>query len=910
MKISPADRSSIDQLIDQVRPFLPSQGPLEVFIHHNTLHAFEDVPFEQALEQAGQYYGAEAYITEAKALGEYERGRIDKQSLVDIIRKELPISYFLGSIDRLLLTPLELISNEELKWFLKKDLGAINSEYGLLDFYNKSPKASVRDKWLRSFQLARQLYSLTKDRWITEKPPVLELPLEVRTLLIKICASYLDRGLAAWELPQRVNGLIPAFCSLLFHGKQFLPSWLKVQAEELNQFLSSRSLDQIVEFELDKIEISKRLEFIKNSVFKLKGWSGIFATLEENPALLRDDIPVKPSLKEFLALLMVLERVYFDHSRDIRSASSSSISHLSSMAWFFQRLVNENPELKYLTAKQDLELIKLLSELNSTKRRKIWHLAYERSLENQFTSALILHKPYRSVETAQYQIVCCIDDREGSFRRYIEELGPKYQTFGAAGFFGIDALVKALHQVAAPYCPVAVKPSREIVETTHRTSRSIGSGVIAATRAKLGHVPHRFVRSWLLSFMGVFSFLPLLVGIIFPQIFGRIAAKRRGLREQSELEVFNTGGDELGYTAGEAADRLEKLFLTIGLSKHFGALVIFVGHGSHSRNNPFRSAYDCGACGGRPGRFNARAAALLANQKEVRTELRSRGILIPDSSVFIGCYHNTATDELEWYDIEQLSENQKLELSLVRSDLAIAARMNAEERCRRFRYRSIKSEASAELEVLFRSESIAEPRPEYGHATNAFCVVGKRELTRGLFLDRRAFLVSYDKELDPEGLNLRALLAAIVPVCGGICLEYFFSTLDNSQYGAGTKLPHNIVSLLGVMNGYSGDLRTGLPAQMVEIHEAVRLVMVVDCSREQLSKALEDIPSVRQIFDNGWIKLIRRDQQALWQVTGSEEQEIVATHSLPSVDSWSSWIEGKNASLGFCEIKPASQEIG
>ena len=53
----------------------------------------------------------------------------------------------------------------------------------------------------------------------------------------------------------------------------------------------------------------------------------------------------------------------------------------------------------------------------------------------------------------------------------------------------------------------------------------------------------------------------------------------------------------------------------------------------------------------------------------------------------------------------------------------------------------------------------------------------------------------------------------------GINLEYFFSSVDNEVYGCGTKLPHNVTGLLGVMNGHQGDLRTGLPLQMVELHD-------------------------------------------------------------------------------------------
>ena len=59
--------------------------------------------------------------------------------------------------------------------------------------------------------------------------------------------------------------------------------------------------------------------------------------------------------------------------------------------------------------------------------------------------------------------------------------------------------------------------------------------------------------------------------------------------------------------------------------------------------------------------------------------------------------------------------------------------------------------------------------------------------TRGLFLDRRAFLTSYDPtQDDADGTILTRILQAAVPVCAGINLEYYFSHVDN----AGLRLRH------------------------------------------------------------------------------------------------------------------------
>lgn len=120
------------------------------------------------------------------------------------------------------------------------------------------------------------------------------------------------------------------------------------------------------------------------------------------------------------------------------------------------------------------------------------------------------------------------------------------------------------------------------------------------------------------------------------------------------------------------------------------------------------------------------------------------------------------------------------------------------------------------MHVEERAEHLAQPRPEYGHCTNAVCYVGRRDAVRGLFLDRRAFLVSYDATVDTDDTFLKGQLGAVILVCGGISLEYYFSFVDNEGYGCGTKLPHNVTGLVGVMNGQSSDLRTGLLWQMVE----------------------------------------------------------------------------------------------
>jgi uncharacterized protein YbcC (UPF0753/DUF2309 family) len=98
----------------------------------------------------------------------------------------------------------------------------------------------------------------------------------------------------------------------------------------------------------------------------------------------------------------------------------------------------------------------------------------------------------------------------------------------------------------------------------------------------------------------------------------------------------------------------------------------------------------------------------------------------------------------------------------------------------------ISTTESALSHVMTRSTDLGEARPELGHATNASVIVGRRELTKGLFLARRAFCPSYDPLNDDEnGTFLERVIAPALIVVSGISLEYLFSTVEG---GAGTKV--------------------------------------------------------------------------------------------------------------------------
>jgi hypothetical protein len=327
-----------------------------------------------------------------------------------------------------------------------------------------------------------------------------------------------------------------------------------------------------------------------------------------------------------------------------------------------------------------------------------------------------------------------------------------------------------------------------------------------------------------------------------------------------------------GLTPEETVACAEGLLTTIGLTDDLAHLVYIVGHGASSVNNTHYAGYDCGACSGRPGSVNARISALLLNDPEVRKQLEKRGIRISPSTHFVAALHDTTTDHIEWFDKHKIPEALQKEHEANTKTFLKALEKNALERLEKLSpLRPIKEAKKALSQTERRSFSMFEPRPEWNHATNAMCIVGRRELSKSIHLERRSFLQSYDGTKDPEGAILHAILKAVTPVCGGINLEYYFSRTDNHKMGAGSKLPHNVVGLIGVSNGVEGDLRTGLPEQMITIHEPLRLMMVVEQSPEVVENIFNRDPQLGEWYAHEWVLLccITPNQRSVYKYQNS-----------------------------------------
>ncbi len=769
----------------------------------------------------------------------------------------------------------------------------------------------------------------------------------VEPQLVRWISAYLDLGQADWAMPNRERGLWRSVLHLLDAAGTRLQAgggWLRAEARRLVRDGVSAEASALESLADIGVAGGNLAAFVAGTVLALRGFAGMLVRLGERP----DFAPAAPppgDLADLLAVRLLVERAAVRFLLAGQADCGHGQTLMRRLAGFALPTRDANAAIRgvaplfhvalclglhpdAITQASNAERHALRSLVDGGQERRLrwlWQLAYERRYRVQILDALVRHprQQFAVPKSPHTQVVCCIDEREESFRRHLEELDCSYETFGYAGFFGLTvrALVpgalRARHHCPAPIPATHVlveeptEPERHAPFGADRALQGVQSGAALFQRgATIG-----LVRGSLAGLAGSLALLPMAWRLLFPEA-SAVAARRRHLRPATRLRLLQSeppqllDGLSVGLTTADMVQVAGRVLGEMGL-RSFAPVVVVLGHGSASVNNPHAAGYNCGACSGGSGAINARAFAALCNRPDVRQGLLAGGLDIPDQTWFVGGHHNTADDDIDLFDEDQVPEHHRAGLERLHRDLDVARRRNAHERSRRFGVETHAhgddEEHTALQHAVGRTQDLAQARPEYNHATNALCVVGRRALTRGLFLDRRAFLVSYDLTAQHAATHLASLLAAVGPVGAGINLEYFFSFVDNESYGAGTKLPHNVVGLLGVINGASSDLRTGLVQQMVEIHEPMRLLVVIEGTPQQALAAVQASAAVRRLVEQRWVLVAvvdAVDNAALFLHESGFEPHLPETAALPRVESSRAWYAGQAGNLVPACVEP------
>lgn len=768
-----------DLLIHELKHYLPAQSPLKDFVHHNTLHAFQNQKFFDALSTASEIFGYKTSLSIKEYKDLYDLGDINDDVLNDVIAR-------LKGSNHLEYWKSKLISQD--------DESPIEKRIG-----------HTRSNWKKFYHI--------------------DLDALVHTNLFRLLNSYLDQGVAMWHFP--------------VHSRGFLNAVRELESQSLiSLFKTNRARRLFLDNHVSMLDLLKIVvgdeKFFMNYIFDQQfahpGWSGLVAVIEENPGSLL--VKKRITLKELIILELLLE--------------IDALDNQFSNIWA--------PLSIHLT--ENIDLFKPSKSNTQSEIRQIWQEALEWTYFDQVLIGIksSVHQP--EIPNNSFQALFCIDDRICSLRRYIEDLDPLCLTYGTPGHFGLEFYYQPDGgKFSTKVCPAPITPKYLIKELGRKTKNKKDVHFSKST--------HHYAFGWLISqTIGFWSAFRLFFQIFRPSLSPANAYSFNHMDKFSELSILNVEGSAqvdgltVGFTVPEMTDRIEAVLKSIGLIDDFAPLIYVIGHGASSVNNTHYAGYDCGACSGRPGSVNARVFSFMSNHPQVRASLKDRGIDIPASTQFLGGLHDTTRDEFSFYDEDNLSEINRNRHTQNLLTFNKALDLNAKERSRRFMSISTKAEASKIHEkVKLRSVSLFEPRPELNHATNTLCIVGRRSLTSHLFLDRRSFMNSYNYEIDPDGKYLLNILNAAAPVCGGINLEYYFSRVDNHKLGAGSKLPHNVMGLIGVANGIEGDLRPGLPYQMIEVHDPLRLLIVVEHLPNVVLETIQKNPATYNWFINDWVKL-------------------------------------------------------
>lgn len=645
--------------------------------------------------------------------------------------------------------------------------------------------------------------------------------------IAQFCAAYFDQHQAAWH-PQQHHALYTSWLEEVRHDKSVRLLMRSDDVMARAQSFADDALSQIQRV-LEQLQVAPEhwALWLETVLMQVSGWASWCSYRRWQAQLQGKD---DQTLVELLAVRASWELLVDDERRD-----STSVWQRWQRAW-------QKPTRHY--AQRDLLLL--------------WQRAHECSFQQKF-AATLQESPQPSA-APKVRAYFCIDVRSEVFRRHFEAQSSAILTGGFAGFFGLPISYTPLGTHAGrPQLPGLLAPALHITDSCGNAEQDQACAVTRqrTLQQKASWRPFKTLPASsfsLVETLGLGYASKLLKRSWYraakvPEHFGLAAKQVAQLRPT--LPVTN---ENFAERAALAAGVLQGMSLT----RDFGELVMLVGHGAMSQNNPQQAGLDCGACCGQTGEVNARALAQLLNRDDIRAALANQGIVIPPSTWFMAALHNTTTDEIAWFDTELIPPAQAQLVAQTQAWLAAAG-----ESARQERAPSLGLSQTTGRKLLptlqARAQDWSQTRPEWALANNAAFVVAPRERTRGLNLGGRSFLHDYHANADDDGSVLTQIMTAPMVVTHWINMQYFASTVDNLRFGSGNKTLHNVVGgRIGVFEGNGGDLRIGLAWQSIHdgeqyMHEPLRLSVYIAAPQQRIADIIAAHEVLQHLVHHEWL---------------------------------------------------------
>ncbi|MHB1271943.1 MAG: YbcC family protein [Rhodanobacter sp.] len=684
----------------------------------------------------------------------------------------------------------------------------------------------------------------------------------------QFAAAYFDQGQAIWPMPWRKESLYDAWRH--FAEIDLSPRMMGLHGiRTAVTALPNLPIDTIA-LALQRLAIPADMveDYLHAALLNIGGWAAWTRYLRWEQELVGGH---EDSIVDLLAIRLAWELILFN--------------------------AREAPYLggAWRHAVQALQQSSARSAQAHTKMDFVLQTAFELGYQKEIIAKLARSRGESATKSspvrAPVQAAFCIDVRSEVFRRALETVAPTVQTVGFAGFFGaFMEFVPLGASDARIHLPVLLAPGYRVHEHVHGASgQEVGKAINRRHQRLHGANAWKTFRS---SPSSCFSFVesagllygPKLLGDSFgwsrtvphPETKGIATKLRRRLaptlaavshgQKLTQTRQKSTQNPTVGIPMADRGAMGEKILKAMSMTSNFARLVLLVGHGSSTVNNPHATGFDCGACAGQTGEVSARVIAALLNEPEVREELVQKGIHIPEDTRFVPALHDTTVDEVTLFDIAGLATTHAQDLQQLRKWLTQAGQLTRMERSNLL---GISNSVPEVVDALIkeRSRDWSQVFPEWGLAGNATFIAAPRSRTIGIDLSGRAFLHDYEWRKD-EGFGvLELIMTAPMVVANWINMQYYGSVVDNKRFGSGNKVLHNIVGgSIGIFEGNGGDLRVGLPLQSLHdgerwVHEPLRLNVFLEAPKSEIDQIIAKHDLVRELVENRWLFLFQIDDE-------------------------------------------------